>query len=110
MTRGRRDALERALRDAIHDGRLARGTVLPSSRALAGDLHLSRGTVVDAYAQLVAEGGHDDLRVLIVGGDLESNTADSPELRRLQALTAQLGLTEGALKVAVQPATAPAHR
>jgi GntR family transcriptional regulator / MocR family aminotransferase len=56
VTRGRRAALERALRDAVHDGRLAPGTVLPSSRSLAGDLHLSRGTVVDAYAQLVAEG------------------------------------------------------
>jgi GntR family transcriptional regulator/MocR family aminotransferase len=30
--------------------------VLPSSRALARDLDVSRGTVVDAYAQLVAEG------------------------------------------------------
>lgn len=55
-SRGRRATLERALRDAVHDGRLAPGTVLPSSRALAHDLHLSRGTVVEAYAQLVAEG------------------------------------------------------
>ncbi len=53
---GRRAALERALRDAVHDGRLAPGTVLPSSRALAHDLHVSRGTVVEAYAQLLAEG------------------------------------------------------
>ena len=54
--RGRRAALERALRDAVHDGRLPPATVLPSSRALAHDLHVSRGTVVEAYAQLVAEG------------------------------------------------------
>jgi GntR family transcriptional regulator/MocR family aminotransferase len=40
----------------VHDGRLKPGTVLPSTRALARDLHLSRGTVVEAYGQLVAEG------------------------------------------------------
>jgi len=55
-SRGRRVGLERALRDAVHDGRLPAGTVLPSSRALAQDLNISRGTVVEAYAQLVAEG------------------------------------------------------
>lgn len=40
----------------MQDGRLGSGAVLPSSRALAHDLHVSRGTVVDAYTQLVAEG------------------------------------------------------
>lgn len=54
--RGRRAALEAALRDAIRDGRLQAGTVLPSSRGLARDLGLSRGTVLDAYTQLLAEG------------------------------------------------------
>jgi GntR family transcriptional regulator/MocR family aminotransferase len=54
--RGRRAALERTLREAIREGRLAPGSTLPSTRVLAGDLQLSRGTVVDAYAQLVAEG------------------------------------------------------
>ena len=53
---GRRSALERALRDAIRAGRLAAGDRLPSSRALAADLGLARGTVTDAYAQLTAEG------------------------------------------------------
>ncbi|MEY2406102.1 MAG: GntR family transcriptional regulator / MocR family aminotransferase, partial [Acidimicrobiaceae bacterium] len=54
--RGRRAALERAFRDAVQGGRLAPGTVVPSTRALAVDLGVSRGTVVEAYAQLVAEG------------------------------------------------------
>ena len=49
-------ALEDALRGAIRDGRLAAGTRMPSTRALAGDLGLARGTVVEAFAQLVAEG------------------------------------------------------
>jgi GntR family transcriptional regulator / MocR family aminotransferase len=44
------------LRDAVRSGRLGAGTRLPSSRALAADLGLSRGIVVEAYEQLVAEG------------------------------------------------------
>ena len=52
----RHGALEDALRAAVRDGRLAAGTRLPSTRALAGDLGLSRGTVVEAFAQLTAEG------------------------------------------------------
>jgi GntR family transcriptional regulator/MocR family aminotransferase len=54
--RGRRSALESALRQAIQNGRLAPGEWLPSSRALAGQLGLARGTVVEVYSQLAAEG------------------------------------------------------
>ncbi|MFC7329558.1 PLP-dependent aminotransferase family protein [Marinactinospora rubrisoli] len=53
---GRRAGLERALRDAIRDGRLAPGTRLPATRTLAGELGMARGTVTAAYEQLVAEG------------------------------------------------------
>jgi GntR family transcriptional regulator / MocR family aminotransferase len=53
---GVRRSLEAALRDAVRSGRLAAGTSLPSSRALAEDLGIARNTVVDAYGQLVAEG------------------------------------------------------
>ncbi|HEY7483939.1 MAG TPA: PLP-dependent aminotransferase family protein [Streptosporangiaceae bacterium] len=53
---GLRAGLERALRDAVRDGRLAAGTPLPSSRALARDLGVARGTVTQAYDQLIAEG------------------------------------------------------
>ena len=48
--------LERALQEAIRKGRLAPGTALPSTRAFAEDLALSRGVVVEAYEQLTAEG------------------------------------------------------
>jgi len=48
--------LERQLREAIREGRLKPGTVLPSTRALAAQLGTSRGLVVGAYAQLGAEG------------------------------------------------------
>ncbi|MFF4270628.1 PLP-dependent aminotransferase family protein [Streptomyces sp. NPDC001536] len=53
---GRRAGLERALRDAVRDGRLAPGARLPATRRLAAELGVSRGTVKSAYDQLVAEG------------------------------------------------------
>ncbi|MFC7640764.1 GntR family transcriptional regulator [Streptosporangium lutulentum] len=53
---GRRSALESALRAAIHQGRLSAGLLLPSTRGLAQELGLSRGTVTAAYDQLVEEG------------------------------------------------------
>jgi GntR family transcriptional regulator/MocR family aminotransferase len=52
----RRSTLEAALRAAIREGRLAPGAAIPSSRALARQLGLSRGTVTAAYDQLIAEG------------------------------------------------------
>jgi GntR family transcriptional regulator/MocR family aminotransferase len=48
--------LERALRDAIRTGRLRRGAPVPSTRALAAEVGVSRGIAVEAYEQLVAEG------------------------------------------------------
>jgi GntR family transcriptional regulator / MocR family aminotransferase len=48
--------LERELRGAIQSGRLKVGAPLPSTRALAQDLEVSRGVVVEAYEQLLAEG------------------------------------------------------
>ncbi|MBF8192054.1 winged helix-turn-helix transcriptional regulator, partial [Nonomuraea sp. K274] len=53
---GRRRGLEDALRAAVRDGRLPPGTRLPSTRSLAAELGLSRGTVSAAYDQLVEEG------------------------------------------------------
>ncbi|MEW9528132.1 PLP-dependent aminotransferase family protein [Microbispora sp. NPDC049125] len=53
---GLRTGLEHAVRDAVRDGRLSPGTPLPSSRTLARDLGVARGTVTQAYDQLVAEG------------------------------------------------------
>jgi GntR family transcriptional regulator/MocR family aminotransferase len=48
--------IERALREAIRSGRLRHGGAVPSTRVLAGDLGVSRGVVVEAYDQLIAEG------------------------------------------------------
>ncbi|MDQ2788264.1 MAG: PLP-dependent aminotransferase family protein [Actinomycetota bacterium] len=51
-----REQLADALKYAVRTGRLRAGAQLPSTRALAADLGVSRGVVVDAYAQLAAEG------------------------------------------------------
>ena len=48
--------LERALREGVRSGALRAGTALPSTRALATELGISRGLVVAAYGQLGAEG------------------------------------------------------
>ncbi|CAN7242841.1 PLP-dependent aminotransferase family protein [Pseudoduganella sp. LjRoot289] len=48
--------LAQSLREAIHTGNLKPGDLLPSSRQLAGALDIARGTVLEAYAQLTAEG------------------------------------------------------
>ena len=48
--------LQSQLRDAVQTGRLAAGEKLPSTRALAAELGVSRGLVVECYAQLEAEG------------------------------------------------------
>src|SRR4051794_37032054 len=51
-----RERVEAALRAAIRDGRLRPGDRLPATRALASELGCSRWVVVEAYAQLAAEG------------------------------------------------------
>jgi GntR family transcriptional regulator/MocR family aminotransferase len=51
-----RAALERTLREAVRAGALREGVRLPSSRALAHALGVSRGVVSDAYGQLEAQG------------------------------------------------------
>jgi GntR family transcriptional regulator/MocR family aminotransferase len=51
-----RAQLEDGLREAVRSGRLAAHARLPATRSLASDLGVSRRLVVDAYAQLLAEG------------------------------------------------------
>jgi len=50
------EQVERSIREGIQAGRLSAGAALPSSRALARELGISRGVVTEAYSQLVAEG------------------------------------------------------
>jgi GntR family transcriptional regulator / MocR family aminotransferase len=51
-----RKALADAIRAAIRDGRWRPDSVVPSTRALAADLGVARGTVTRVYADLAAEG------------------------------------------------------
>ncbi|MBB4909715.1 aminotransferase-like domain-containing protein [Actinophytocola algeriensis] len=51
-----RTQLAHAIRAAIRDGRWRPGSVVPSTRALAADLGVARGTVTRVYADLAAEG------------------------------------------------------
>ena len=48
--------LQTALREAIRRGALGPADALPSTRELAAELGVARGTVVQVYEQLVAEG------------------------------------------------------
>jgi GntR family transcriptional regulator/MocR family aminotransferase len=52
----RQRVLHECLRDAVRTGRLAPGTRLASSRALAAELGVARNTVLYAYDQLATEG------------------------------------------------------
>jgi GntR family transcriptional regulator / MocR family aminotransferase len=50
------EQLERQLRESIQAGRISAGAALPSTRALAGALGVSRGVITEAYGQLASEG------------------------------------------------------
>lgn len=50
------EALYHALRDAIHAGMVAGGTRLPSTRELARQYEMSRGSVAQVYDMLLADG------------------------------------------------------
>jgi len=82
---GLRVGLEQALREAIRSGRLTRGLRLPPTRTLARDLGVSRGTVLQAYSQLAAEGwiaGHQG-SATVVAFDAEAEQRPG-ELREPQ--------------------------
>jgi GntR family transcriptional regulator/MocR family aminotransferase len=69
-----------SLRDAIRQGRLAPGRLLPPTRDAALQLGIGRNTVVDAYSDLVAEG------LLEARGRL--GTFVAPQVRRTSATEA----------------------
>src|SRR6516165_6279073 len=48
--------IEASIRQRIRSGALPAGVALPPTRALAAELGVTRGVVVEAYGQLVAEG------------------------------------------------------
>jgi GntR family transcriptional regulator/MocR family aminotransferase len=85
--RRRRAQLEDRLRGMIRDGALAAGERLPSTRALAGDLGVSRRLVVDAYSQLLAEGylvAEHGAGTYVAGADALSEVAQPQAAERLR--------------------------
>jgi GntR family transcriptional regulator/MocR family aminotransferase len=70
------EQLESSLRGQIRTGRLTPGARVPSSRALAAALGLSRGVVLEAYSQLAAEG------YLIASQGAPTRVAEMPAVER----------------------------
>ena len=75
-----RAQLERQLRDAIRRGTLRPGSEVPSTRDLSHHLGVSRPLVMDAYAQLAAEG------YLALRQGAAPRVADSPQRQQLLQL------------------------
>lgn len=89
--------LAKALKKAIQRGELRAGDFLPSTRTLAAALRLARGTVIEAFEQLTAEGFFETARgsgtrVAAVLGDTDITRpqarGDNPE-HDAPALSAQ---------------------
>src|SRR5688572_29600983 len=74
------------MRAAIREGRLTTGERLPSTRRLAERLGVSRGTVVEAYEQLLAEGYVEST---IGSGTRVASIAASPARIHREAKTPQ---------------------
>lgn len=97
-----RSALERTLRDAIRSGALRAGVRLPSSRALAAQLGISRGVASDAYEQLIAQGF---LRNRVKAAPVVAPVARSspPIARRTASRPVRFDLTPGVPDVSLFP-------
>jgi GntR family transcriptional regulator/MocR family aminotransferase len=77
-----------SIRDGIRAGRLRLGASLPPTRTVATDLGVSRGVVVEAYQQLVAEGyltsragGYTQVAAGSVAARAERPADDPPPVR-----------------------------
>ena len=98
----------RALRDMALDGRLAPGSVLPSTRNLARALGVARSTVVEALERLKAEGYLETragaaARIALIRPGQEIGAAPSPTLVRKPAARPLLPLTPGVPDVQAFP-------
>ncbi|WP_412875796.1 PLP-dependent aminotransferase family protein [Curtobacterium flaccumfaciens pv. flaccumfaciens] len=93
------------VRGMVHDGTLREGDPLPSTRALAAELGVARGTVVAAYEQLDGEGYLRTRHgaVARVAADLHGRTTGAPPA----VGTDTAGSGSGAVGVAAAPPSAP---
>lgn len=84
-----------AIREAILSGEMPSGTLLPATRELVQVLHISRTTILNAYAELVAEGyatgrvgsgtyvnGHIPQRILQAPVSRQRNPSTHPKSER----------------------------
>jgi GntR family transcriptional regulator/MocR family aminotransferase len=100
--------LAASLRDAIRQGVLAPGRLLPPTREAALQLGLGRNTVVDAYSDLVAEGlleARGRLGTFVATRITRVSTPESPQpraVRRLapRAVVAAAAVSRGAAGMA----------
>jgi len=100
VTGRRRAGLTDALREAVRSGRLAPGTRLPASRALAADLGIARSTVTECYAELVAEGW---LVARQGSGTVVAPRAEARPPQRPAGPPPMRGLTPGSMEFAEFP-------
>lgn len=91
------------VRGMVHDGTLCEGDALPSTRALAAELGVARGTVVAAFEQLDGEGYLRTRHgaVARVAADLHGRTTSAP------SPVGPDTTGSGAVGVAAAPPTAP---
>ncbi len=87
-----------ALRDLIDAGHLPGGTTLPSERALAHELHLSRNTIVAAYSELRETGRVTSRRGS--GTSVTSRDALSPRAQRIAGTLTPNSVFDGFLSPA----------
>ena len=86
------------LRRALLDGRISRGTRLPSTRTLAQALGVSRTVTSAAYDELFAEGyleGRHGSGTYVQKGSSPTSTSEPPGAQHCSAL-AQEGFSTGA--------------
>ncbi|MGF6773648.1 GntR family transcriptional regulator/MocR family aminotransferase [Paraburkholderia sp. GAS199] len=93
--------LAQALRDAVRRGDLKPGEVLPSTRTLAASLQIARGTVVEAFEQLIAEG--------FLQSQPGADTRVAPALTPPPTGNRTLRTTRASRAAAAEPAPLPAR-
>ena len=92
------EALYRCIRQDILSGKLAAGTKLPSKRALAENLEISKITVENAYNQLLSEGfirSREKVGYFVEAVEAHSPHPESIAVAEAPAREAKLDLTGG---------------
>ena len=98
--------IEDGVRRAIRDGALRPGTRVPSTRDLARQLGVSRRIVVDAYAQLAAEGY---LRCARARAHASSDAATAGEPRSRRRRTSRRGARRASTSAPACPTSRPSR-